>query len=253
MPSGGVFSNPNNISQLILEIQAGEGGKDSKLFVNDLLSAYLKYAVIKGLKSELLSSEEGHVIVKFSGKDVWKTFSQESGKHVIQRVPPTERSGRWQTSVLSIAVLPLPPVSKKDEIPEKDLDIKMQCGGGPGGQKVNKSASCARIRHIPTGINVLIMGRDFQTNKAIALQIVTARVNALHNDQASSAYGSNRKKQMAGQGKVGGRGEKVRTINMIKNRVVDHRLGLKTSNVKEYMKGNFDVLFKSGEQADAND
>lgn len=28
----------------LIEIQGGEGGKDSKLFVQDLMAAYLKYA-----------------------------------------------------------------------------------------------------------------------------------------------------------------------------------------------------------------
>ena len=32
------------MNKIIVEIKAGEGGADSKLFVKDLASAYLKYA-----------------------------------------------------------------------------------------------------------------------------------------------------------------------------------------------------------------
>lgn len=32
------------MQNILLEIKAGEGGKDSKLFVKDLAEAYLKYA-----------------------------------------------------------------------------------------------------------------------------------------------------------------------------------------------------------------
>lgn len=33
-----------------IEIQAGEGGEDSKLFVQDLTNAYIKYATKLGFK-----------------------------------------------------------------------------------------------------------------------------------------------------------------------------------------------------------
>jgi peptide chain release factor 1 len=73
-------------------------------------------------------------------------------------------------------------------------------------------------------------------------------VNDQQHARQEAEYSSVRKQQMlSGGDKVGGRGDKVRTYNFIKNRVVDHRLGLKTSNIKEVMKGNFHVLFKEGE------
>lgn len=54
---------------------------------------------------------------------------------------------------------------------------------------------------------------------------------------------------LSGGDKLGGRGDKIRTYNFIQSRVVDHRLGRKTSNVKEVMKGNFGILF-GGEVSD---
>ena len=37
---------------------------------------------------------------------------------------------------------------------EEDLDESFVRGGGPGGQKVNKSATCVYLRHRPTGLEV---------------------------------------------------------------------------------------------------
>lgn len=37
---------------------------------------------------------------------------------------------------------------------ESDLDESFIRSGGPGGQKVNRSATCVRLRHLPTGLEV---------------------------------------------------------------------------------------------------
>jgi len=74
-----------------VDIHFGEGGSDSKLFVVDLAKAYKKYAINKGFSYVLLTEDEGHIIAQISGTNVYKAFQNESGKHVVQRVPPTER------------------------------------------------------------------------------------------------------------------------------------------------------------------
>jgi protein subunit release factor B len=47
-------------------------------------------------------------------------------------------------------------LKKMDElgVKESDLDEKFIHSGGPGGQNVNKVATCVQIRHIPSGITV---------------------------------------------------------------------------------------------------
>jgi len=39
---------------------------------------------------------------------------------------------------------------------EEDLDERFVRSGGPGGQKVNRSATCVQIRHLPTGFEVKV-------------------------------------------------------------------------------------------------
>jgi peptide chain release factor len=37
---------------------------------------------------------------------------------------------------------------------ETDIEERFVSSGGPGGQKVNRSATCVHVRHVPTGIDV---------------------------------------------------------------------------------------------------
>jgi peptide chain release factor 1 len=230
-----------------LELQFGEGGQDSKLFVEDLLAAYVRYATSLKFHCELLTSEDGHAILKVSGSGVWNAFKNEAGKHCVQRVPPTERSGRRQTSMISVAVLPLPPEHKQVAIPDKDLVIKTQCGKQKaGGQHANKTASAVRITHLPSGITVFINGRCQMANKKEALAIIAAKVTEKENNKSKSDYDDLKQSHLKGSSdKVGGRGEKRRTYNFIRGDICDHVLGKQTSNIKEFMKGNFSVLFDS--------
>jgi peptide chain release factor 1 len=218
----------------------GEGGTDSKLFVSDLYDAYTKYANRLGLTSDLLLDEDGHIIAKFVGKNAGHAFRYESGKHTIQRVPPTERSGRRQTSMVSVMVMPMPPDNSLKPLPDSELDIKFQTGKQKaGGQNVNRVCSACRMVHRPTGMSVFINGRDQGANRKEALRILTARVNEMRHNKEQAEYGKLRKEQWGG----GNRGNKIRTYNFCESRAVDHRFGIKTGNVDGVIrKGQLDLL-----------
>lgn len=230
---------------IILELHGGEGGDDSKLFVADLFQAYLKYANSNALKCEVLQNEHGHVVFKITGKGAWDKFKNEPGKHIIQRVPPTERNGRRQTSVLTVAVLNAPQENKEESLKEQDLEITFQTGKQKaGGQNVNRVKSACRMVHKPTGLSVFINGRDQGVNRREALETLTKRINDQKRSKNEKEYNSTRKNQMLGDGdKVGGRGNKVRTYNFIRGEIEDHNLNRTTKDVKSFMKGDFKVLF----------
>lgn len=220
-------------------MRGGEGGDDSKLFAEDLFSAYVKYAKSKGFQCTLLGSSDGHYAMQITGAGVWNVFQHEIGKHCVQRVPPTERNGRRQTSFLTVGVLPVMP-ELTIQIPESEIDTKTQGGHGKGGQHQNTTDSAVRMRHIPTGLQVFINGRDQHQNKREARRLLVAKVADHYQSQQDAEYSKMRKGQL---GDAGRGGDKIRTYNFIQSRAVDHRTGKKTSEVRRVVeKGEFDRL-----------
>ena len=163
---------------------------------------------------ELLDSCFGHMTAKVWGPGAGKAFQYEAGKHCVQRIPPTETKGRKQTSYVSVGILPLRPEKTYAPLKPCDLDETFQVGSGPGGQHRNKTASTVRMRHIPTGMQVYIDGRDQSTNRRTALRILTAKVNEAAWEKTTEQYNIKKKEQCGD----GGRGTKIRTYNFMESR-----------------------------------
>lgn len=217
-----------------MEIKPGEGGQDSKLFASDLLKAYIYYSRNNNLDVNIVDD----FAITISGKECYKHFRKESGTHCVQRVPPTERNGRRQTSFISVAVLPITE-NQKFELNLNEVEITTQTGHGKGGQNVNKVASAVRAVHKPSGLMVFINGRDQHHNKKLALQILSARLEE-QRKQNSDKQKSDFKSQQFGS--FGRGGTKIRTYNFIDSRVVDHRTNNKTTRIDDIMKGRFELI-----------
>ena len=96
-------------SPAIIEIRGAAGGDESKIFANDLLRMYSRFAQNHGFSIEAI--DEGVIRVSRPDRSLWdhgayETFQYESGVHRVQRVPDTESAGRIHTSTATVAVLP---------------------------------------------------------------------------------------------------------------------------------------------------
>jgi len=154
----------------------------------------------------------------------------ESGGHRWQRIPPTERNGRVQTSTVTVYVYPLEMETKGYKFSEKDLEIRYTTAGGNGGQHQNKTLSACHIRHVPTGITVSIRTERSQPqNRRLAFEILEARLKSKHESEIHCAANNDRKQNIGS----GQRGDKVKTYSVKHDMVIDHLTGnkLKLSKV----------------------
>ena len=127
-----------NTNTAILEIRPGVGGEEAKIWANDLLRMYTKFANTKDWKANLIDDN----IVRFSGPEVFSWLKNEAGVHRVQRIPATERRGRVHTSTATIAVLPEIP-EHQVKINSQDIEWQFYRASSHGGQNVQKVYRCS--------------------------------------------------------------------------------------------------------------
>jgi peptide chain release factor 1 len=234
-------------NEIVLEIRAGAGGDEAGLFAADLANMYRGYAEIKGwgvrTLAESISDLGGYKEASFEvrGKDVYRELRLETGVHRVQRIPETEKQGRIHTSTASVAVLP---IRKKVtfEINPSDLDMEFSRSGGAGGQNVNKVETAVRLIHRPTGIDVRCTSeRKQEANREKALQILTAKLYELKVEEEAKKYAAERKGQIG----TGDRSEKIRTYNILQDRVTDHRIKESWHNIEGIFAGNIGEILET--------
>jgi len=225
-----------------VEIRSGEGGDDAKLLVGELFQVYARYCRLKGFKVEMSDAAEsgkGFSRLEFtvSGKGAREAFMKEAGGHRFQRVPPTEKRGRRQSSSVTVAVLPM--VSGREfRIDEKDLLWETKRGSSAGGQHQNVTDSAVRLVHLPTKTAVNCQDeRSQHRNRKRALEILRARLYAAHEKEASEKENRVRRKQIGS----GERGDKIRTYRFQDGRAVDHRTGKKV-RLDDVLAGGLDLF-----------
>jgi peptide chain release factor 1 len=234
-------------NEIILEIRAGVGGEEAALFAEKLAIMYRRYAENRGWTfhtvDESQSALGGYKEASFEihGKGVYEDMRFETGVHRIQRVPATEKSGRVHTSTASVAILPIRK-KVKFEINPADLHIEFSRSGGKGGQNVNKVETAVRIVHIPTNIDVRSTSeRSQNTNKEKAMEILTAKLQALKEEEEASKFSKDRKDQIG----TADRSEKIRTYNILQDRITDHRIKESWHNIESMFEGNIDPMIEA--------
>lgn len=234
----------DEIKKIVMEIRAGAGGDEASLFAGDLARMYQRYAAKRGWRFSTLDASESGArgyktfVAEIAGAGAYDALKQESGVHRVQRIPVTERQGRVHTSTASVAVLPIVE-AKAVDVRDSDLEVTFSRAGGPGGQNVNKVETAVRILHKPTGI---VVGsreeRSQYANRERAMEVLRAKLYEAQQSQAVGSVAELRKEQIGS----GDRSEKIRTYNFPDDRITDHRIKKKFSNIEKILEGDMDKI-----------
>lgn len=250
--------DPHDADDVVLEVKSGEGGEESALFASDLARMYVRYAERHGWRVEVLDAtisdlggyKDATISIKSKGDvrdGVWARLKFEGGVHRVQRVPVTESQGRVHTSAAGVLIYPEPDEVEQVQIDEGDLRIDVYRSSGKGGQGVNTTDSAVRITHLPTGIVVTCQNERSQLqNKARAMQVLAARLQAAAEEAADAEASAGR----ASQVRTVDRSERIRTYNFPENRITDHRIGFKAHNLDAVLDGDLDALLDALGKAD---
>lgn len=232
--------------EAILEVRAGVGGEEAAIFAQDLALMYERYAATRAWawsKIDESQSEMGgykEATFELRGTDVYDDMRYETGVHRIQRIPATEKSGRVHTSTASVIVLP---IRKKATviINPADLDMSFTRSGGAGGQNVNKVETAVHLVHKPSGVHVhCSVERSQLKNREKAMAILVAKLEQLKDEEES-------KKNADARSQIGtaDRSEKIRTYNILQDRVTDHRIKESWHNIEKIFAGEIEPIIST--------
>ncbi|MBF8249412.1 MAG: hypothetical protein HW400_13 [Candidatus Levybacteria bacterium] len=226
---------------VIMEVKGAAGGEEAKLWKEELLRMYARFAQLKGFQIEEI--DEGVIKISQGNSNLspFKTFKFEAGVHRVQRTPATEKRGRIHTSTATVYVLP--------ELDDIDLhinpdDIVFEAfrAGGHGGQNVNKVSTAVRIKHIPSGIIVTSQKERFQAqNRELAMELLRSKIWEMEIEKQHKEIASLKSTQVG----RGMRAEKIRTYNFPQDRLTDHRINKSWHNLPVLLEGEIDNVINS--------
>jgi peptide chain release factor 1 len=225
------------LGNVIIEVRSAAGGEEAKIWADDLINMYTRFADNQGL--EVINFGQG--MIKIKGKQAYPLFKYEAGVHRVQRIPITESQGRIHTSTATVAALP--EVKETEiKIDPKDLNIQFYRASSQGGQNVQKVSTAVRITHQPTGLITTCQTQRYQEqNRKIAMDLLRAKLYQIAQEKKKTQIDTTRR-QAVGRGM---RAEKIRTYNFPQNRVTDHRLKKSWKNLDKILDGNLLPIIKA--------
>jgi len=236
---------PDDDKAVFVGIRHGSGGAEARAWAAMLLRMYSLYASRQGLSAELMDSDlddAGGVrsaLLRVSGPGAFRLFRGESGIHRLSRVSPFDHANRRQTSFSQVEVFPDEPRVVAIDLKESEVDVWFCCGGGPGGQKINKTEIVAVVKHLPTGIMVRCQAtRSQATNKDLAMGILRSKLLRKRKEREEVA-----RLEIRREGRQATFGNRDRTYILSQGRLVhDHRTGRKTTEVERILDGELELL-----------
>ena len=242
------LSNEADSLDVYLEIHAGAGGTESQDWAEMLRRMYMKWALNKNNKCELISEHKGDeagiksTTIKIKGNYVYGFLKSESGIHRLVRISPFDSGARRHTSFASVWVYPVIDDSIKVEILDKDLRVDTYRSSGAGGQHVNTTDSAVRITHIPTKIVVQCQNdRSQHKNKDTCMNMLKARLyeHELKKKEQQLKSSEDSKAEI-------GWGHQIRSYVLHPYRMVkDNRTNYESSSPDKVLDGEIDEFLES--------
>ncbi len=232
----------------LLAIHAGAGGTDSQDWAAMLERMYLRWAELKGYKTEILDRTAGEeaglksVTISVQGKLAYGYLRCEKGVHRLVRLSPFDAAHRRHTSFALVEVLP--EIEDNDEIiirPE-DIEIEVYKSSGAGGQNVQKNMTAVRIIHLATGLVVTCQNERSQTqNRESALKVLRSRLFEIQQQERNEEVS-----ELKGEFKKVEWGSQIRSYVLHPYQMVkDHRSNYETANTQAVLDGHIDGFIEA--------